>query len=31
MVTPYAEMLQLNKRLFNFGKKEYITSIAFVS
>lgn len=31
LVTPYAEMMQLTKRLFNFWKKEYITSVAFVS
>lgn len=31
MVTPYAEMMQLTKRLYNFWNKDYITSIAFVS
>lgn len=31
MVTPYAEMMQLTKRLYNFWKKDYITSVAFVS
>ncbi len=31
MVTPYAEMMQLNKRLYNFWNKEYFSSIAFVS
>ncbi|NVP17529.1 Nif3-like dinuclear metal center hexameric protein [Candidatus Gracilibacteria bacterium] len=31
LVTPYAEMMQLTKRLYNFGKKDYITSVAFVS
>ncbi|MDD2907659.1 MAG: Nif3-like dinuclear metal center hexameric protein [Candidatus Gracilibacteria bacterium] len=31
MVTPYAEMMQLTKRLYNFGKKDYINSVAFVS
>lgn len=31
MVTPYAEMMQLTKRLYNFWNKEYITSVAFVS
>ena len=31
MVTPYAEMMQLNKRLFNFWNHEYFTSIAFIS
>jgi putative NIF3 family GTP cyclohydrolase 1 type 2 len=31
MVTPYAEMMQLTKRLYNFWTKDYINSIAFVS
>lgn len=31
LVTPYAEMMQLIKRLYNFWKKEYINSIAVVT
>lgn len=31
IVTPYAEMMQLTKRLYNFWKKDYINSVAFVS
>lgn len=31
IVTPYAEMMQLRKMLYNFWNKDYITSIAFVS
>lgn len=31
LVTPYAEQMQLIKRLYNFWNKTYINSIAFVS
>jgi len=31
MVIPYAERMQLLKRLYNFWNKEYINSVAFVS
>jgi len=31
LVTPYAEQMQLLKKLYNFWNKDYINSIAFVS
>lgn len=31
IVTPYAETMQLLKRMYNFWKKDYINSICFVS
>ncbi|MDP2090591.1 MAG: Nif3-like dinuclear metal center hexameric protein [Candidatus Gracilibacteria bacterium] len=31
LVTPFAEQMQLLKRLYNFGNKQYINSVAFVS
>ncbi len=31
LVIPYTEQMQLLKRLYNFWKKEYINSVAFVS
>lgn len=31
LVTPYAEQMQLIKKLYNFWNKEFITSVAFVS
>jgi len=31
IVTPYAEQLWLIKKLYNFGDKEYISSVCFVS